>query len=547
VPLLVAATEQIPQQVLDWKKTAQNFASKGDTSQAVEYYQKFIEAAPNDPMILIDRGELTKLYIKNKQNQDADAQIEAIKAEPSGYVDKSEILCKIAQSLQAVGQNDKALALHTYNASLSASSPAAYWSQVEIALRHVRTKNLAAAQSACDTLKTRYANQPTLPREIYTVAKEYVKTGQVDKAIELYQASVECPPSSDASFTVHNQWDDPDMYRIWSQKEIACCYADQGQDDKAILAVQKMLEQFGNRSIRYTNQPSAMKEANCFLNYFIEKGESAKAAKFCNAILAKYPADPQLIWVEGAGIQIDLSSDKFDTAESRLRQFKTKYAGHPDYAEQMSWIGREYCRAGLYKRAAEVSEEVSELNPGRPVRMYCLVTQAKVQARLGDDAKVQESVNTILTNYNQSEDYPAGYLFGIGEEYYYVAEDATRAGDPNGVIAAYQKALDIWETGMQRLSLDSYHGPNFAYYSGIACQQMGKYEQAIIYYQRVVEKWPEYDKAWFAQYRIAKYCEELAKQNKVSLDVVKAAYQLLKDKYPESVGAEVAVQKLGSI
>jgi tetratricopeptide (TPR) repeat protein len=166
--------------------------------------------------------------------------------------------------------------------------------------------------------------------------------------------------------------------------------------------------------------------------------------------------------------------------------------------------------------------------------------------RRGDDAKVQQEVDNLLPQFMYNLNGPAAVsILVIGEEYYLMAEEAAKAGDPNQASANYQKALNLWNQFEQ--AIPDHNWPEYAYYSGIVCQKLGQYEQALSHFQRVTLQWPQFDRAWFAQYLIARCYEKLAEQKKVSLDVVKAAYQQVINKYPDCSVAQTAVQKLASM
>jgi TolA-binding protein len=61
------------------------------------------------------------------------------------------------------------------------------WSQVELVYFQIRDGNEAGADEAFGKLVTLFADQPTLPREIYQVGDEHVKALNYDKAGALYR------------------------------------------------------------------------------------------------------------------------------------------------------------------------------------------------------------------------------------------------------------------------------------------------------------------------------------------------------------------------
>ena len=88
----------------------------------------------------------------------------------------------------------------------------------------------------------------------------------------------------------------------------------------------------------------------------------------------------------------------------------------------------------------------------------------------------------------------------------------------------------------------------FAYYhSGIACQNVGQYEEAISHHKEVVAKYPQFARAWNAQFMIAVCYDKMYKNKQISATEAKSkiveACQTLKQEYPNSK-AEPAAEVL---
>ena len=73
----------------------------------------------------------------------------------------------------------------------------AMWSQVDIVKSHIRDGNEADADEAFDRLVTLFAEQPSLPKEIYQVGDEYAEALNYDKAELLYQYVIANWPGSE--------------------------------------------------------------------------------------------------------------------------------------------------------------------------------------------------------------------------------------------------------------------------------------------------------------------------------------------------------------
>jgi outer membrane protein assembly factor BamD (BamD/ComL family) len=77
---------------------------------------------------------------------------------------------------------------------------------------------------------------------------------------------------------------------------------------------------------------------------------------------------------------------------------------------------------------------------------------------------------------------------------------------------------------------------------------LGDYATAVKYFQKVVDDWPNYEHAAWAQSKVADYLQEMVKAGLMSAEKAKPmiieAYQALIDNYPKSEWAERAKLKL---
>ena len=78
---------------------------------------------------------------------------------------------------------------------------------------------------------------------------------------------------------------------------------------------------------------------------------------------------------------------------------------------------------------------------------------------------------------------------------------------------------------------------------------MGEYENAIEYYQTVVDNWPDYEHAWSAQYLIGSCYERLRSSGSLpeseANSKIEQAYEAVVEKYPDCSLVKPALQKLG--
>jgi tetratricopeptide (TPR) repeat protein len=189
-------------------------------------------------------------------------------------------------------------------------------------------------------------------------------------------------------------------------------------------------------------------------------------------------------------------------------------------------------KSGQMDTAMGLYNTVLSLKPAEEIQMRCIAGIAQTYVRLGDDAKVQEKVDYLLSNFKDNPDSLAFRVFEIGEEYLSVAEEAS---NDDAKRQAYQKAIDI---GRKCLSANNKLSPSpqFYYFTGYALYQLGKYDEAVLYCEQAVGQWPSYEKAWQCLLMASTCYEKLAQDGSVSQEEannsIRNCYKRILEKYP---------------
>ena len=141
----------------------------------------------------------------------------------------------------------------------------------------------------------------------------------------------------------------------------------------------------------------------------------------------------------------------------------------------------------------------------------------------------------------------------LGEEYYYKATEA--GADPNSKAEAkdyYRKAKGVWERIITEPADPNAEITKDAYYfTGVCFRRMGEWEEAVAYYQKVVDDWPNYKYAWSAQYLIGNCYEKLRDSGSLpeseAEPLIEQAYKLVIENHPECSLAGHACLKLAEM
>ena len=182
---LFSDQETLPKEVYQ-VAGAYNKAKRSD--KAAELCRYIVEKWPKSDHALRAQRDLAMWSIDANDEFAAQAAVDKLLSDFSEHQGIAQVIHAVAQHYErAKGNLEKALELHRYNAEHFPSDVYAMWSQVEIVYFHIRDGNDAAADDAFDKLVTAFADQPTLPKEIYQVGDQYAKARNFDKAGALYQ------------------------------------------------------------------------------------------------------------------------------------------------------------------------------------------------------------------------------------------------------------------------------------------------------------------------------------------------------------------------
>jgi tetratricopeptide (TPR) repeat protein len=439
-PLLAQEQPAIPQQVLGWQKAAQEFAAQGNTSQAAQYYQKIIQF--------------------NKASSDFSAACKATPTMPHDIYD-------LANRFEASGQVDKAIVFYQAGVNWSANSdksqgiwndPAFYQmlSQANLIKIYIRNKDFTAALTASDVFKTKYADQPTLAKEIHQIADQYAESGQQAKAFELYQYNAACPSNIEGTFKPENIWLDPEYYRMKSQV-VVIRQQIQNNDFSAAESGCEVL------TTRYTGQSTLPAEIYQIAQAYQNAGQSDKASALHQAII-KLPVpeggisyQPQSAWEDPevcrmwsqVEITRKLIRDRdFTGAQAACETLMTRFKEVQLLPREMYLIAEDYEMAGqgdkaqaLYQAAAKIPKpqkacyeprssfydpDLYRMESQRKVVEYCIGKQ--------DFAGADKEYQSLLEQY---KDHPT-----LPQEIDRVATKYMRAGQTSKAMELGQFLLD---------------------------------------------------------------------------------------------------------
>lgn len=472
------------------------------------------------------QGALVHYFIEQKEFYKADYEYNELLSRFSDQPTLPEEIYQFAMKYDSVGEAGKALELHRYNAThMNVSSIYTMQSQGAIVNYYIKHKDFVNARKEYEVMLERFKDQPTLPQEIYQFALKYNDVGETEKTLELHRYNA---THSDVS----------SKFTMWSQGALVHYSIEHKDFVNAQKEYEVMLD-------RFTDQPTWPQEICQFADKYQQYGYYEQSRSLCRYGLETYPSCAWRHDFQKVLIKTHLAENDYEQAASIAAGLIAESSERSAYVKTLTDLGHIYREGKQWDQSIQYYQQALEKAELPEEQLDAYRGMAMTSVCQGNDAKAQELVDLILRDYKELPQ--TGYsVFMIAEEYYLQGGIVLAERDSEKAKNFYSKALSIWDNNINQIE-DSRHRCLAYYYSAVIYQNTGEMDKAMPFYNTVVTQWPDYEKAWNAQFMIAICYDNLHKEGKISTEEAKkqivGACQKLEEKYPHSK-ASVAAQML---
>jgi len=232
------------------------------------------------------------------------------------------------------------------------------------------------------------------------------------------------------------------------------------------------------------------------------------------------------------------------SAQASLDSLIADFNNQPTLPQKIHYIANRYRNIGKYERAIQFYQLAAERWPEDKIVITSRVAIGQVHIALGDDEAVTAIIDGLIADFNDHPRLPWA-VFVIGEEYYNEASGAEHQGHAEKAKEYLGKTIALWQRIIKEMpQSDSTNTAHAYYFSAVCYRRLGEYENAIQYYQVVVDNWPDYQFAWNAQFMIGTCFEKLAKSGSIpkadAAPLICDAYENLLNNYPDCIAAGAA-------
>ena len=430
----------------NWYNTSKKY------EKAIEINRYNVEHFPKDIHAMWSQMNIIRAYISDGNEPDADAAFDKLLAVFSQQPTLPEEIWRLAKMHSRLKRDDKAFELYQYNVEHFTKDIHAMWSQMDIIRAYISNGNEPAADAAFNKLITIFSQHPTLPEEVWRLAKMYSGLKRNDKAFELYQYNVEHFPK--------------DIHAMWSQMDIIRTYITDGNEPVADAAFDKLLAVF-------SQQPTLPEEVWRLAKMYSGLKRDDKALKLYQYNVEHFPKDIHAMWSQMNIIRAYISDGNEPAADAAFNKLLAVFSDQPTLPDEVYRIADLYNQTGrynkaneLYKKALQLYQYVIDSHPDSNDLMWEKAGTARSNIALGNDVAAEATINNLIADFKDRPDLPL-LISQMGEKYCYQAFQDENEGRDAEARDHFTKALAIWQRVIRELPACA--GTSSAYYYSAVC------------------------------------------------------------------------------
>lgn len=358
----------------------------------------------------------------------------------------------------------------------------------------IHARDYKSASSAVSQIMDDFAGHEQICRRLWEIANRYDKFKAFRYSKALCKEIVTNYPEDEYAAYAGLQSAKLEIYEL----------IDAGDYESADLAVSQIISDFAGHKQHSRRLYEIAKR-------YEHKGGLANAKALYARIAADYPNDKYgsaaAIQLERLNIYEPIDAGNYEAADSAVSQMKADFNGHPLLFSRLDSIAERYGTVGEIAAAERIYEQVIQNHPDNSLasKAELGISRTNVISLITsqDYDQAEAAFDKMIADFNGHPDL-AEAIFIIGEKYYYDALDDVNVGLTEQAKANFTRTVSVWDRIItEPFEPNSIFVQDAYYFAGYCYGQLGEYEKAIQYWQKIVDDWPNYKYAWNAQSRIA--------------------------------------------
>jgi tetratricopeptide (TPR) repeat protein len=438
-------------------------------AQAQEVYKNIVRQHPGTKHALMAQSGFVSLNILSGQSQEAEIALEQLLQNFQQHKGIAQaVLEAIEEYLEArPPQYQKVLELSKWVLANGPDRKDAIWAQTNIVIANIKLGNESAVEPAYQTLVNQFGSHKDMPKAVCYVA-EHLRNIDATKSLELYENALSSWPDCVDSVT-----DDSVVH--WAN--IAILRLRFGDDAGSQVAFEKII----NNSSKPEESEFGVLISEVTKAY-LNLGKAQKALELLQYAQEHLSGTEYEIWIKAGMVQSHISLGD-DPDDQHLKELLTDFAKHPRSPEAILGVGAQYYNEAL----TSTGENVGFTEQSNAAHNYC--------QKAMDIAKL---VADKIPNYKPNSDT---YLW-LANSYL--------------MTCRYEQAIESYKK-LQSTYPYSNLAPEALIMIGQTYQHMAEAKVlstsesdllTTIFYEQLLEQYPDYPEASYAQRWVERYHSE---------------------------------------
>jgi len=509
-------------------KQAEGLVKAGQYAQAEPIYRKVLQSDPNNAEAVHQSEKtLARIFVATDRLPQAQEAIEQLLTRSAGHARLPHALHEILDQAKTSGKTLQVGQIYQSILEAQRDQPQAVWLKMGIAIANAHLGRDQAVESALADIIDHHKADDRSTEAFGQVAWAYRKLNQQDKARRVYQYVVDTWPKQGRA--------------ALSQRGIVLCSLAMNDPNGADKATEELLRQF--------EKDKNLSEAVWGIaRVHRDNSDWKRSRPLCEYILAHDPNSEQAVWAQEALVWEAVAKNDPNGTEAGIRELLTRFSSRPNLPMALYGVANLLSPRNPSK-AQELYQYIIDKHPANEFVPLSLAGIGIVKLVAGDEKAAQGLYEKLRRDCSRFPRFSEAVAL-IGQGYYQRARTERALGRAE-YAESYRKAIAVWE-GITREMPESAITPQACYHAAVVYgQELGQYDKALDYYQRVAESWPDFEFAWHAQFFIGDCYQKLKKAGAIPADQADAqmveAYRAVIEKYPDCRSAPNAALRLGQL
>lgn len=501
-------------------KQADGLYRNGQHAQAEQAYQHILKSEADDPEAVYQAARmLPRVYLATDRPSQAQAAVEQLLTKSAQHERLPHALHEIVEQAKALDKTVEAGQIYQNILDTRPSHPQEVWLKMGIAIANAHLGNHEATEAALQNIIAQHASDEGAAEAFGQTAWAYRKLKDHERARAVYQYVVDNWPNKDRA--------------IFSQRGIVLCSLAVADQETADVATQELLQKFaGDKN---------MSEVlwNIAKIYRAQK-DWGRTRLLCQYILNNTPESKDAIWAQQALIYAAIDEEDAVGVNSGIQTLHAKYSSEDSMPAAAYGIARKL-NGKMDNKAAELYQYMIDEHPEHQYIAFAKVNLGQIKLRQGDSAAAEATFQRVLADY-ASHPRLAETVHLMAEGYHDQAfrkrfeESTPKHGWSDSGRAYLDGAISKWRLITEQLPGHPYVTPAAYYHLASSYYQLRDYQKAEECCTTLVTRWPANERAWQAQYLIAKMYKLMMRDDTLSKTEtesrMKSAYEQLVEQYP---------------